>query len=143
MRMGADKAEALWLGVRAVDRVVAIAADCGAGPVGGVVAGARALRAAGCHRALILAVDAPTLRPEDLLVLIDAPEPGAAFNGLHLPMILTLAAMPDDAMASWPLARLVDRAGLHRLLCPDDSLARVRGANTPEERDGLLRSLRE
>ena len=93
--------------------------------------------------ALILAVDAPTLRPEDLLVLIDAPEPGAAFNGLHLPMILTLAAMPDDAMASWPLARLVDRAGLHRLLCPDDSLAKVRGANTPEERDGLLRSLRE
>eukprot|EP01035_Chromulina_nebulosa_P039441 gene39441-53322_t len=84
-RMGADKADALWLGVRAVDRVAALAADCeadpvitvgaknyglafvadddlGGGPVGGVIAGVRALKSAGCRRALILAVDAPTLR---------------------------------------------------------------------------------
>lgn len=163
--MGADKADALWLGVRAVDRVAAVASACGAGPivtvgarghglafvvddnvrggpVGGVVAGARALKAAGCHRAVILAVDAPTLRPDDLMALIAAPEPGAAFHGLHLPMVLTLAAIPDDVLASWPLARLADRAGLHRLVCPDDSLARVRGANTPQERDDLLVDLR-
>lgn len=163
-RMGADKAEAQWLGVRAVDRVAAIAADCGAdpaitvgardygltfiaddevggGPVGGVIAGVRALGVLGCTRALILAVDAPTLWAADLALLLEAPEPGAAFIGLHLPMVLSLAAMPDDALVSWPLARLADRAGVHRYACPQDSLARVRGANTPAERDALLSRL--
>ena len=163
-RMGADKAEAIWLGARAVDRVAAVAAGCdaepvitvgardyglafvadddiGGGPVGGIVAGARALQAVGCDRALILAVDAPTIRPDDLTALMQAPEPGAAFVGLHLPMVVTLAAIPDDVLASWPLARFADRAGLHRLVCPDDSLARVRGANTPEERADLLADL--
>lgn len=165
-RMGVDKAEAQWLGVRAVDRVAAIAADCGAnpvitagardyglafvaddavggGPVGGVMAGVRALGALGCTRALILAVDAPTLWAQDLAALLDAPDPGAAFIDLHLPMVLSLAAMPDDVLASWPLARLADRAGVHRFACPQDSLARVRGANTPTERDALISRLEQ
>lgn len=160
-RMGADKAAALWLGVRAVDRVADLAGRSGAvtvltagarshglpfvadeqaqgGPVGGVIAGAKALGEAGCARALVLAVDAPTLEPEDLAPLLAQPMPGAAFEGLYLPMVIDLAAVPSDAAADWPLGRLVERAGLRRILCPADRLDRVRGANTPEEREALL-----
>ena len=159
--MGADKADALWLGIRAVDRVAALAVQCGAatvltvgarshglpfvaddqaggGPVGGVMAGVRALKEAGCSRALVLAVDAPTLEAPDLGVLLAQPSPGAAFDYLYLPMVLDLTALPTDAVASWPLGRLVERAGLRRVPCPADSLDRVRGANTPQEREALL-----
>ncbi len=161
-RMGCDKAEVLWLGVRAVDRVAALAMACGAGlvltagarshglafaadaragggPVGGVVAGAEVLRAAGFQRALVLAVDAPTLGPQDLEPLLAAPPPGAAFEDLHLPMVVVLDALPTDAEAEWPLGRLVARAGLVRIPCPAERQARIRGANTPQERDNLLR----
>ena len=163
-RMGADKAEALWLGVRAVDRVADLARRCGAarvltvgarshglafvpddraggGPVGGVVAGVRALAEAGCDRALVLAVDAPTLEPEDLAPLLDAAPPGAAFDGLYLPMSLEITALPAEVEAGWPLGRLVERAGLLRIPCPPDRLDRVRGANTPQEREVLLQRL--
>lgn len=160
-RMGSDKAQALWAGMRAVDRVAALAGACGAapvmtagghaygfaftpddaeggGPVGGVIAGVRALRDAGCTRALILAVDAPTLEAADVALLLAEPTPGAAFEGLHLPMVLDLAALPQDAAAGWPLGRLAERAGLRRIVCPPERLERVRGANTPTERQALL-----
>jgi molybdopterin-guanine dinucleotide biosynthesis protein A len=165
-RMGEDKAALPWLGVRAVDRVAAVAVALGAnpvmtvgveayglphvndsrpqgGPVGGVLAGAAALRAAGCDRALVLAVDAPTLRTEDLAPLLDQPGPGAAFDGLHLPMALDLFAVPAGAQEDWPMARLVERAKLAQLACPPEAFARVRGANTPEEREALLTALAE
>src|SRR5207248_10673054 len=80
-RMSADKATLSWAGRRAVDRVAALAEAVGAGlvvtvglqdyglplvrdsvplggPVGGVLAGAPVLAAAGCERVLVLAVDA-------------------------------------------------------------------------------------
>ncbi len=53
----------------------------GAGPVGGVLAGARALAAHGLTRALVLAVDAPTVTVEDLAPLLAAVEPGAVYEG--------------------------------------------------------------
>jgi molybdopterin-guanine dinucleotide biosynthesis protein A len=159
-RMGRDKAALDWGGVRAVDRLDALAralgaervltvgADLGlpfvpdpepgAGPVGGVLAGAAALRAAGLARALILAVDAPTITADDLAPLLAAPAPGAAFEGLPLPMVLDLSALPNDAQAGWPLRRLVERAGLAVVAVPAEAEARLRGANTPEERAGLL-----
>lgn len=163
-RMGADKAAMVWRGRRAVDRVAAVAAACGAepvltvgatdlglpftpdaqalaGPVGGVMAGAAALAARGCERALVLAVDAPTLRPADLAPLLRAGAPGAAYDGLHLPMVIELAAVPPDAEAGWPVRRLIERAALARPPCPPDALARVRGANTPDERLALLAEL--
>lgn len=163
-RMGVDKAMVLWRGRTAVDRVAALAAAIGAapvitvgagdygmplvldepplgGPVGGVLAGAAALRAAGCARALVLAVDAPTLQAVDLAPLLDAVGPGAAYAGLHLPMVIDLAAVPADAASGWPLARLIERAGLARPSCPPDVAARIRGANTPGERDALLASM--
>jgi molybdopterin-guanine dinucleotide biosynthesis protein A len=160
-RMGRDKAALAWDGTRAVDRLAALAealgaervltvgADLGlpfvpdpepgAGPVGGVLAGAAALRAAGLARALVLAVDAPTITADDLAPLLAAPAPGAAFEGLPLPMVLDLSALPDDAQAGWPLRRLVERAGLAVVAAPAESEARLRGANTPEERAALLR----
>jgi len=160
-RMGRDKAALDWDGARAVDRVAELArmvgaaavltvgADVGlpfvpdpepgAGPVGGVLAGAAALRAQGLERALILAVDAPTLTLEDLTALLTAEAPGAAFEGLPLPMVLALASLPEDAKAGWPLRRLVERAGLAVVAVPVGSEARLRGANTPEERAALLR----
>ena len=165
-RMGADKAELDWLGVRAIDRVAAVAAAVGAepvlsvgprghglqhvsdepafgGPVGGILVGARALLAAGCGRVLVLAVDAPTLRSEDLRPLLDHPAPGAAFAGLHLPVVMELTALPPDAEAGWPINRLITEAGLTRLECPPDALPRLRGANTPAEREALLKALRD
>ena len=159
-RMGRDKAALDWGGVRAVDRVAALAraagaqsvltvgADLGlpwiadpepgAGPVGGVIVGVAALRAQGLIRALVLAVDAPTLTAQDLAPLLVAPTPGAAFDGLPLPMMLELSALPADAEAGWPLRRLVERAGLAVLAVPAEAEARLRGANTPEERTRLL-----
>jgi molybdopterin-guanine dinucleotide biosynthesis protein A len=159
-RMGRDKAALAWDGTRAVDRLAALAealgaervltvgADLGlpfvpdpepgAGPVGGVLAGAAALRAAGLARALVLAVDAPTITVEDLAPLLAAPAPGAAFEGLPLPMVLDLSALPENAEAGWPLRRLVERAGLAVVAVPAEAEARLRGANTPEERAGLL-----
>jgi len=160
-RMGRDKAAQDWGGVRAVDRVAALARALGAdpvvtagrdyglafapdprpgaGPVAGVMAGAAMLKAAGCRRALVLAVDAPTLRPADLDPLFAAAAPGAAFESLHLPMLLDLAVLPSDARDDWPLALLVERAGLARPTCPDAARSRLRGANTPEEMARLLR----
>ena len=163
-RMGADKAELLWLGERAVDRVAQVAMACGAdpvitagsgdygfsnvvddapngGPVGGILAAARALQATGCHRALILAVDAPLVTVDDLALLLTASGPGAAFEGLHLPMVLNSLAMPPDAVAGWPIARLIERAGLVRIVCRAGSFERLRGANTPNERRDQLRHL--
>lgn len=152
-RMGRDKAVLDWDGVRAVDRVAALAravgaealvtagADLGlpwvpddaayAGPVGGVLAGARAL---GTARLLVLAVDAPTILPEDLAPLMAA---GGYYEGLPVPMVVRADALPIDAEAGWPLRRFVAAAGLMALPVPERAMARLRGANTPEEREAL------
>jgi molybdopterin-guanine dinucleotide biosynthesis protein A len=53
----------------------------GAGPVGGVLAGARALAAHGLTRALVLAVDAPTVTVEDLAPLLAAAGRGRSTTG--------------------------------------------------------------
>jgi len=152
-RMGRDKAVLDWDGQRAVDRVAALAraagaealvtagADLGlpwvpdeeafAGPVGGVLAGARALRT---ERLLVLAVDAPTATAEDLAPLLAG---GGYYEGLPLPVVLAASAIPSDAEAGWPLRRFVAAAGLVSLPVPDGAMARLRGANTPEERQAL------
>lgn len=165
-RMGAEKAALDWLGQRAVDRVAAVAAAAGldpivtvgpddygysrvvdepplGGPAGGVLAGAAALAEAGCERAMVLAVDAPSLTVEDLNPLLAQGGAGAAFEGLHLPLVVVLAAIPAEAEAGWPLGRLAERAGVVRLACPPHAHARLRGANTQEERQALLSELAE
>jgi molybdopterin-guanine dinucleotide biosynthesis protein A len=160
-RMGADKAAQDWGGRRAVDRVADLARAAGAqtvitaggdyglpfvadpaplaGPVAGVIAAARALKTDGFARALLLAVDAPTLSSADLTPLLAAATPGAAYDGYPLPAVMALAAFPEDAQAAWPLRRLVEAAGLAALPCPPAIARRLRGANTPEERAALLR----
>jgi molybdopterin-guanine dinucleotide biosynthesis protein A len=162
--MGHDKAEGLWAGRRAVDRVVDLARACGAravvtagardyghpfvaedppggGPAAGLAAAAALLHAAGCSRLLALAVDAPTLVPDDLAPLLAAPPPGAAYQGLLLPLVIEAAAFPAQAAAGWPMRRLVAEAGL-ALLAPEMAAqARLRGANTPAERAALLADL--
>jgi len=161
VRMGADKAVLDWDGQRAVDRVAALAVATGAirvltagrdhglehvedpqpgaGPVGGVLAGARVLAAADLTRMLVLAVDAPTVTVEDLAPLLAADGPGAFYEGLPVPMVVTLANLPAAAEAGWPLRRLVERAGLAALPCDEAVRARLRGANTPEERAALTK----
>ncbi|HEX5775802.1 MAG TPA: NTP transferase domain-containing protein [Caulobacteraceae bacterium] len=156
-RMGVSKAAQDWGGVRAVDRVAELARQAGAGPVlvcgvdlglpyvldptpqagpvAGILAGAAALQ--GCERALVLAVDAPTLTLADLAPLLA--KEGAAYTGFPLPMVLPLAAIPDDAEPDWPLSRFADQARIERLPCPAEVAIRIRGANTPEEREALLR----
>ena len=163
-RMGVDKAAMDWLGRRAVDRVADLAFEVGAsivvtvgttdyglpvvveetplgGPVGGVLAGALALRDAGCDRALVLAVDAPSLTVLDLAPLLASGASCAAYEGLHLPLVVTLAALPSDARADWSMARLAERAGVARLAPSSDARVRLRGANTPQEREILLADL--
>ena len=159
-RMGQDKAVLDWGGRRAIDRVADLARAAGAaevltaggdyglpfvldpspqsGPVAGVLGGCAALKAAGCTRALILAVDAPTLAPEDLAPLLAAPAPGASFAGYPAPMVIELAALPEDFDAGAPFRRLVEAAGLAALPIPEGLEPRLRGANTPEERAALL-----
>jgi len=163
-RMGADKAAQDWAGRRAVDRLVELAQALGAkavvtagvtdyglaravedppggGPVAGLAAGAAALSTAGCVRALVLAADAPTITVGDLAPLLAAPAPGAAYEGLHLPLVIHLGALPADQVHGWPMGRLVEKAGLARLPAPPSAADRLRGANTPAEREMLLRRL--
>ncbi|CAN5169730.1 molybdenum cofactor guanylyltransferase [soil metagenome] len=161
--MGADKALLDWDGRRAVDRVWDLAREAcagpifivggeyghaslpdpfpDAGPVAGLLIGAAALKAQGCGACLVLAVDAPTLRVGDLQPLLRAAEPGAAYDGLPLPMSLTFDSIPAETLADWPLQRLVERAGLAILACSDATRARARGANDPAERAALLANL--
>jgi molybdopterin-guanine dinucleotide biosynthesis protein A len=157
--MGVDKARLTWRGRRAVDLVAELARAAGAqlvitagqdlgmpfvldrapqaGPVGGVMAAAALLRGAGMDRALLLAIDAPAIDLADLQALLAAPQPGAIYAGFPLPAALTLSALPLDAAADWPLRRLVERAGLATLPCSPEIEARIRGANTPQERAEL------
>lgn len=162
-RMGVDKALQDWAGVRAIDRVAGLAKSAGAelvitaggdyglphvtdpwpnaGPAAGVMAGAARLQAEGLARALVLAVDAPTLTPADFAPLLGAKPPGATFAGHPLPAVVSLAALPEAASPDWALARLFERAGLAVLSLPRGAAARLRGANTPAERARLVRSL--
>jgi len=160
--MGVDKALLLWDGRRGVDLAAELASQAGAarivtsggvdyglpfvpdpqaggGPVGGLLAAGRWLRAAGCARALALAVDAPTARAEDLGPLLAHTGPAAAYRGLNLPLVFDLASLPPKARPDWPVARFADELGAAWLACPPDAAARLRGANTPGERDALLR----
>ncbi|WP_337185601.1 NTP transferase domain-containing protein [Phenylobacterium sp.] len=159
-RMGVDKANLVWGGRPAVERLAEAAREAGAtvvltvgggdhglpstpdpapglGPAAGVAAGARALAARGVARMLVLAVDAPTLSATDLAPLVSAPPPGAAYEGLHLPFVADLGALPSGGEAGGALGRLLDRAGLRRLPAPEAAALRLRGANTPEERAAL------
>ena len=165
-RMGEDKAGLPWGGVRAVDRLAALArsAGCdlvcsvgvesyglafipdiepGGGPAAGLAAGVRALAAQQCDRALVLAVDAPTVTLSDLAPLLDAADPGAVYEGLPLPMVIEVAILPPGAGAGWPLRRLVDQAGLKVIASDPGRILRLRGANTPAERATLLAELSE
>jgi molybdopterin-guanine dinucleotide biosynthesis protein A len=165
-RMGVDKAALSWNGRGAVERLAALACEVGAdrvltagggdhglervddpapggGPVSGIVAGIAALRATGHERVLVLAVDAATVRPGDLAPLLAAASPGAAYEGLNLPLVMDIAATPEGAGPGWAVGRLIERAGLARLACPAGSDERLRGANTPGERDRLLAALVE
>jgi molybdopterin-guanine dinucleotide biosynthesis protein A len=161
--MGADKARLDWRGVSAIDRLVALSHDLGiqmvltagadhglpavldaspgAGPCGGILAAAEWLRAAGYARALILAVDAPTVTACDIRPLLEAGGAGAVYEGLPLPMMIELAAVPPDTEAQWPLKRLAEAAELIVLPCSEEARPRLRGANTPEERLRLLTDL--
>jgi molybdopterin-guanine dinucleotide biosynthesis protein A len=157
--MGEDKALLNWHGKTAIDLVAALARRAGAaevvtvgrtdyglpnvldaagaGPVGGLLLGLAALGDE-CDRVLALAVDAPTVRPSDLTPLLTANAPGAAFDGLHFPLVMDVSATPADAAAGWPVARFIQRAGLARPPCPASAQGRLRGANTPAEREALL-----
>lgn len=159
--MGDDKATLDWGGRRAVDLTADLARAAGAilvltaggdyglpfvddpalgaGPVAGTLAGTARLVADGFTHALLLAVDAPTLELADLAPLLAAPDPGAAFAGHPVPAFVALDALPADASPAWPLRRLVERAGLATPVPPDGSKSRLRGANTPVERQALLR----
>ena len=160
-RMHQDKATQLWGGRRAVDLVSDLARAVGAhriltsgegdfgiervrdpapqsGPVAGLKAGLVVLRRAE-GRVLVLAVDTPTLRAEDLAPLLASGGPGASFEGFPLPMLIDPGSMPTDAEDDWPLRRVAERAGLATIPPPPEAVARIRGANTPEERLHLLR----
>lgn len=163
-RMGVDKAEQLWSGRRAIDRLIDLARglgagpvvssgsrdygvpfiaddDCDGGPVAGLVKAGAALAEAGCTRGLALAVDAPTIGLSDLQPLLAAAWPGAAYVGLNLPLTWDLSATPADAGPGWSVRRFIAEARLAALPCPVGAEARLRGANTPAEREALLTAL--
>ena len=163
MRMGEDKGARVWGVRRAVDWVVDLAHSVGAdrvitagvfeygydhvldpaphaGPVSGILAGLDKLDGR-FSRVLVLAVDAPTVSKSDLSPLIAAGSPGASFTGMPLPMVIDASIRPADVRSDWPLRRFVERAGLVQLVAVPESVARLRGANTPEEQALLIREL--
>ncbi len=163
-RMGRDKAALEWNGRSAVDRLVAVSHAVGAqtvvtagptdfgfpftvedppkgGPVAGILSAAAILRGHRRLRALVLAVDAPTVTPSDLTPLVTAPSPGAFYEGLYLPLVVDLAALPQSVGQGWSLRRLIETTGLVSLCRPTEGEVRLRGANTPAERGALLTEL--
>jgi molybdopterin-guanine dinucleotide biosynthesis protein A len=163
-RMGTDKAGQDWRGRRAVDLVAELARASGArfvltaggdyglpfvadpvprsGPASGVLAGAARLASEGMSHALVLAVDAPTLEAGDLAPLLAASDPGAAFAGFPLPMVVAIDALPAEA-PGWPLRRLIEAARLTSIKPPEDMKSRLRGFNTPKERAAALKTWNE
>jgi molybdopterin-guanine dinucleotide biosynthesis protein A len=111
--------------------------ESGRGPAGGVIAGVTRLAGLGMTRALLLAVDAPTIEVRDLAPLLQSPPPGAAFHGLPLPAVMDIAALPPDAEFGWPLRQLLEHARIAIVPLPAGAGPRLRGANTPAERDAL------
>jgi molybdopterin-guanine dinucleotide biosynthesis protein A len=107
-----------------------------------VLAGAARLASEGTSHALVLAVDAPLLEACDLAPLLAAPDPGAAFAGFPLPMLVAIEALPTEA-PGWPLRRLSQAAGLAAIEPPVEMQSRLRGANTPDERAAALRALNQ
>lgn len=165
-RMGTDKATLVWNGRGAVDRLSETARQLGArrvltagqgdyglprvedpirhgGPVAGIMAGAAALQSAGVDRLLVLAVDAATILPCDVAVLVESASPGACYEQLNLPLAIDLRAAPPEAGAGWSIRRFASAAGLQRLPCAPAARDRLRGANTPAEREALLAALVE
>jgi molybdopterin-guanine dinucleotide biosynthesis protein A len=160
--MGRDKARLAWRGRPAIDVIAQVASEAGAGsvvtvgpndygypiivertpgggPVGGIVEACSALRRRGCSRALFLACDAPALTSGDLAPLLASPAPGAAYEGLHLPLVIDLARVPHEAAPGWSLRRLIAEAGLVLVPPGADAVGRLRGANTPGELSALRR----
>lgn len=153
-RMGSDKALIIWDGSRAIDRVAQTARLAGAklllvagpdyglpfvedppdgGPAGGILVASRFLAGQGVNRLIILAVDAPMILPQDLSPLLEAPAPGACYLGLPLPMAIDVGAIPKAATGDWSLRQIVAASALAQLSPPQDAVARLKGANTPEE----------
>ncbi len=162
-RMGEDKGARAWGKRRAVDWVVDLAKRAGAsqvitagrveygydhvpdptshaGPVCGILAGLDKLDGR-FARVLVLAVDAPTVLADDLRLLLASGSPGASFTGMPLPMVFDASIRPADVQSDWPLRRFVERTGLVQLVAAPESMARLRGANTPEEQALLMRDL--
>src|SRR5690606_17932910 len=103
------------------------------GPAGGILVAGEILANQGASRLIILAVDAPSIRPEDLSRLLESPSPGAVYAGLPLPMAIDLKALPPGLASSRSLRQAVADAGL-AVIPPQPGVAeRLRGANTPEE----------
>ena len=150
-RMGQDKASQDWDGRRAVDLVADLARSAGAqtvltaggdfgltwvgdpgrGPTGGVLAGAKRLAQLGASRAILLAVDAPTLERADLEPLLGAPSPGAFWSGYPAPAVFVLSAPAAGRLGAVAVAT-AGRAGRigrspSRARRPQ---SRLRGANT-------------
>ncbi len=163
--MQSDKAAMEWLGTRAVDRVVQLATGVGAslvvtagykdyglpnalesgvrrGPVGGIVRGLQWLSRGGFSKALVLAVDAPTIRPDDIQMLLDAGTPGAFFKTLNLPFVLDIQTLPRAIGASASIRDIFSATRLPELSYLPGAYSRLRGANTPFERETLLEELR-
>ena len=161
-RMGEDKGARVWGARRAVDWVVDLAAKVGAGqvitagrveygydhvpdptphagPVSGILAGLDKLDGR-FARVLVLAVDAPTVLADDLRLLLASGGPGASFTGMPLPMVIDASIRPADVQSDWPLRRFVEQAGLIQLVATPESMARLKGANTPEEQALLMRN---
>jgi len=151
-RMGADKALLVWNGKRAVDRVAGLARTIGAstilvsgrdyglpfvadpepgcGPVAGVIATAVAMQ--DVTRVLVLAVDAPTLTPDDLAPLLSSTGRGAVFDDQPLPMLIDREAL-TRCVDKRSLRQIVETCGLAKLALSHAMRSRVRGANTPVE----------
>ena len=162
--MGSDKALLAWQGRRAIDRVADLASQVGAsgllvagrdyglpfvedpspegGPTSGVIAAGAILRSQGYAAVLVLAVDAPMIKPEDLGPLMAETE-GAYYEGLPLPFFAPVDRLPSEVPPGLPLQKLVAALGLKPVPASKALALRVRGANTALEKAILDGSTRD
>ena len=158
-RMGSDKAQLKWRGVRLLDHAASLLKTAGAeavfvlgrkdepggladeapgaGPARAISDAVRRLHKNGWERFLIAPVDMPLMTAEALSVLTDAPD-ACAYAGHPMPLYLAAGALNAKASKARSVRALLQACGAESPPAPDETL--FANINTAEDYARLRRN---